>query len=368
MSESLLLPGIVCLAVLLLYVALPEGTERTAPASVVWGAGFLSAVGVFAPRPDLAYGAAGVGTMLLAIATFRLTVTGGVMLVLSSLATLLAGAAWRFDVTGPLIFWLSLAAIALRCGVLPLHAGVAALCQRAPGLQSRQFATLLVLVFVHLRHADHLPVARDVAAAVVTVGAACALLFAMTSLVRGTLGGLLLGSTLMHGGLVFAAIGAAGRGHQAAALFACLTMALAVGGLSYTTLALEARTGRLSLESAQGRGRAFPRLIAALSFLGAAGVGMPGTAGFIADDLLLHALWEESVAATVAVALASALLAIGTLRAIASVAFGTQRPSAAPDLLPGERRRVVAYILFLVAIGLFPNLLTSRAGTIFGAP
>ena len=45
-----------------------------------------------------------------------------------------------------------------------------------------------------------------------------------------------------------------------------------------------------------GRAGAFPRLAAAFALFGGAGVGLPGTAGFVADDLLLHTLWMDSPA------------------------------------------------------------------------
>jgi NADH-quinone oxidoreductase subunit M len=368
MTVALLwIPFLVWLATMLLYASVPRGIPhplRMAGTILVVGSTTLA---VFAPRADVAYLAAALSTAVLTGAAWSTTRVGATMLALSALGTVAAAVAFRLDPTGAWPFHISLVVLALRCGILPLHGGIVALSQRAPALQARQFATLLVMVFVHLRFADHVVEARELARLVVGVGAASSLFFGFTALARPTLSGFLQGSTLMHGGLLFAAVGAAGRGHHAAALFACVTMALAVGGLAYMILALEARAGTVGLASRHGRARTFPRLTAAFAFLGACGVGMPGTAGFIADDLLLHALWEESVTATVAVALASALLAIATLRAVASVAFGPPRPSVAPDLLPAERRTAVAYVVFLVVIGLLPNLLTASAQTLFGA-
>jgi NADH-quinone oxidoreductase subunit M len=367
-ADLLWLPGLVWVSVLLLYAGVPRGVvdplSRPGAMLVV----VASTVAVFAPQADLAYLATALGTSVLAFTAWPVTRVGSVTLWTGALLSAGAGLAFRVSGNAELPLYLSLGALALRCGVVPVHAGVTALSQRAPALQSRQFATLLVLVFVHLRFADHVDLARSIAPTLVGLGAASALLFGLTSLVRPSLTGLLQGSTLMHGGLLFAAVGAAGRGHHAAALFACLTMALAVGGLSQMVLALEARVGTVGLGQRHGWGRAFPRLTAAFAFLGACGVGMPGTAGFIADDLLLHALWEESVVATVAVALASALLAIATLRAVAAVVFGKQSSSVAPDLLPAERWSAVAHVVLLVVFGLLPNILTAKAPILFGGP
>lgn len=366
--DTLWLPSLVWVSVMLLSAGVPRGVvdPLSQPRNIL--VALAATVAVFSTRADVAYLATGVGTAILAWTAWPVTRVGSIGLWVCTALTTAAGIAFRMpgSETVPLI--LSLVALALRCGIVPVHASVSALSHRAPALQSRQFATLLVLVFVHLRFADHVDAARDYAPFLVRVGAGSALLFALTSLVRPNLGGLLQGSTLMHGGLLFAAVGAAGRGHHAAALFACLTMALAVGGLSQMVLALEARVGPVGLGERHGWGRAFPRLMAAFAFLGGCGVGMPGTAGFIADDLLLHALWEESVASTVAVALASALLAIATLRTVANVAFGPQRSSVAPDLLRPERWSIVAHVILLVMFGLLPNMLTARAPVLFGGP
>ncbi len=364
----LAIPAVVWLGAMLLLLATAEGEEHPLSVSARLALVALTSLSVFATRADLAYLTAGATSLVLAVAARVHAPAGAITLALSGIATLGAGVTFATRGAGPLTLALSLIALAMRCGVLPVHPGVAILTTRAPHLQARQFATLLALVFVHLRFADHVPAAADVATTMVALGAATAVFFGLTSLARRSLHDLLQTSTLMHGGLLFAAVGAAGRGHHAAALFACFTMAVAVGGLSYAVLALESRVGRVRLAGHAGHGRAFPRLAAALAFLGAAGVGMPGTAGFIADDLLLHALWEQSVPATIAVALASALLAIATLRAIAATLFGPQVSSVAPDLLPRERRIAVAFVALLILTGLVPDLLTTSAASLFEAP
>ena len=65
---------------------------------------------------------------------------------------------------------------------------------------------------------------------------------------------------------------------------------VALGGLGLMVDALEARAGTVRLAGPGGRVQAFPRLAVGFALFGAAGVAMPGTAGFIADDLLLHKL------------------------------------------------------------------------------
>jgi hypothetical protein len=142
----------------------------------------------------------------------------------------------------------------------------------------------------------------------VAIGAGSTLLFALIALVQRTLHGLLRASMLMHGGMLFAAVGAAGRGHHAAAMLVAITLGLALSGFGIMLASFEARVGPLTQLAPGGRARAFPRLAAAVAIFGGAAVGLPGTAGFVADDLLLHALWQESAASAVITIVASALL------------------------------------------------------------
>lgn len=305
-----------------------------------------------------AYAALTVSGLLTSASAWRASRTGAMYVggaaVLSAVAAVGAAQPGTAAVLLP-----SLLALALRTGIFPLHAGVAALSERASARQLEQLAALPVLVFVHLRFADHGALAHDLAPALVGIGGATTLLFALTALVQRDLRRLYVASTLMHGGMVFAAVGAAGRGHYAAALLVVVTMVLALAGFSAMLAAFEARLGEGPLPDFAGRARAFPRLAAALFFFGGAAVGLPGTAGFVADDLLLHALWEESVGTAVVVIVASALLAVATLATFARVFLGPPQRYLAPDLLPAERRAAVVLLLLLVTLGFVPALLVS---------
>ncbi|MBK6487969.1 MAG: hypothetical protein IPF98_14120 [Gemmatimonadetes bacterium] len=254
----------------------------------------------------------------------------------------------------------SLLAIALHCGLFPLHAGVAAMSEHRASRQLQQLAVLPIAAFVHMRFADNSPLAHDLAPALVVIGAASTLLFALVALsARRDMRRLYSASVLMHGGMLFAAVGAAARGHHAAAVLVAVTMVLALTGFSVMVTALESRVGYGDLTEFAGRARAFPRLAAALAFFGGAAVGLPGTAGFVADDLLLHALWEESAWSAATVVVASAVLAVATLATFARVFFGPPQRHLAPDLLPRERRVVVILMLLLLVLGFVPALLAS---------
>jgi NADH-quinone oxidoreductase subunit M len=250
-------------------------------------------------------------------------------------------------------------ATALRTGLFPLHGGIAALCDRWPRLQLQQLITVPVLVFAHIRFVDDTKLAFDSAIPLVVLGAVSMLAFALVSLAQRTLPGLYRASTFMHGGMLFAAVGAAARGHYAAALIVSMTMTLSLTGFSLMLSSFEQRVGPLAALGRGGRARAFPRLAAALLFFGGAAVGLPGTSGFIADDLLLHALWGESVASAVMMILASAMLAVATFATFSRALLGTPLRQLAPDLQTNERGAAGLLIALLVLLGTVPAFVVS---------
>jgi NADH-quinone oxidoreductase subunit M len=345
---------------LLLLVAAGLGTR---PATGGWPLALLAATlagAIFAPSGPLAYVAVAVTAGAHTVAAMRHSRTGAVTLAVSGALALGAAAAlWRHQL--PLAFALSTLAIALRTGVLPFHGGVASLCDRVPTLHTLQLCSAMALVFVHLRWVDHHPAAAAAGPALVRYGAAAAIAGALLAIVQRDLRGFYRATTSMHGGMLLAALGAASLGFFAAALLVAVAMAMAVGGLGLMIGALEERVGPVGFQGPGGRGGAFPRLATAFALFGGAGVAMPGTAGFVADDLLLHALWMESPTSTVVVILASALLAVATLTTVARVFLGRTVPSLAPDLYPFERLAAVTIFLLLVALGVAPGLLLEPA-------
>ncbi len=310
-----------------------------------------------AGRAPAAYGLVALGTVLHAWDARHAGRSAWATLAAAGLATAAAGAAIAGGGAAA-GFLLSTLAIALRAGCVPLHAGLATLSERAAHRYTEVLGSNVVAVFVHARFADDIAFAHAIAPAIVLLGAAMTLLPGLVALVQPDLRQFLRSAAVMHGGMVVAAIGASGRGHAAAAVMVVVTTALAVGGLALLVQALEARAGTVRLDGGPGgRVQAFPRLAAGFAIFGAAGVAMPGTAGFIADDLMLHALWSESVPATVMIILGAAALAIATLRAYAAAFLGPRRPTPAPDLLPRERAVTVLLLLLLLALGLVPGAL-----------
>ena len=322
----------------------------------------LLALALLATNGMVAFGAVAAIALVIGADALRVSRTASVTLALSAAAS--GGAAIALAAGQPHVaFIASVVAFALRIGIFPLQGGVAALTDRNLALQVQQLATLPVMVLVHLRFVSDQPLAAELTPFIVAVGAASTLGFALVALAQLTLRRLLRASMLMHGGMLFAAVGAAGNGHHAAAMFVAVTFGLALSGFAIMLAAFEARVGPLTQLGPGGRARAFPRLAAAIAIFGAAAVGLPGTAGFAADDLLLHALWQESAASTVVMIVASALLAVATLAGFSRAFLGRPVRQLAPDLLGRERLVAVGLVGWLIVLGLAPSVLASPIAT-----
>ena len=345
---------------LILLVAPAAASPRHARAWHLVGVALTVTLALFTTSATTAYVVTGIGLLLHAWRAVTVSRVGGASLAVAAVASIgVAMALGRGDLTSG--FVLSCVAIAVAAGVMPLHIGPASLCDRLPLLQAGNLSSLIGLVFVHLRYVDHHPVAIELAPFVVRYGATACLAGALLALVQTDLRGFYRATMSMHAGMLLAAVGTASRGNYAAALLVAIAMGLALGGLGIVIASLEERTGSVSFAGPGGRAGAFPRLAAAFAILGGAGVAVPGTAGFMADDLLLHTLWMVSPASTVVMILSSAFLAVATLGCIAAVFFGRATPSLAPDLHPRERMVVVVLVTLLFLLGVMPGLLLEPA-------
>ncbi|MGE3955471.1 MAG: proton-conducting transporter membrane subunit [Vicinamibacterales bacterium] len=339
--------------VLLLAPQFGSPVRRGAPLTLAALAGALVST-LLATDGRLAYGAAAAAAVLHAVTAWPATRTGAIWLVGSGLLAAGAGAGLAGDhVT--VAFLLSTLAIAVRVGVLPLHAGVASLCDRAPHVQTQQLASTVALVFVHLRFVDHHDEAIALAPLIVRFGAFACFTAALMSTVQNDLRGFFRTTTSMHGGMVLAALGAASLHNYAAALLVSVSASLALGGLGIMVASLEARVGPVVYGRPGGRAQALPRLSTAFALFAAAGVAVPGSVGFVADDLLLHALWRSSPTSTVVVILAASMLAVSTLICYSHVFLGRPAAVLAPDLLPRERVVAALLVVIILLLGFAPG-------------
>ena len=104
-----------------------------------------------------------------------------------------------------------------------------------------------------------------------------------------------------------------------------------------------------------------PRLATFFAICGLALVGLPGTLGFAAEDLLFHGSLESHPLLGLTLPIATALNGITIYRLFARLFLGraTVQTPAVPDALPGERWGLSAAVVFLVAGGILPSALVA---------
>lgn len=139
-------------------------------------------------------------------------------------------------------------------------------------------------------------------------------------------------------------------------------VAFATTGMISIYRSLEARTTAVRSQSGfQGLGAHAPRLAVFFAVCGLALVGLPGTLGFVAEDLLFHGALEAHPLLGVALPLATALNAITVLRLFVTLFMGKRaiHVPAIPDALPAERLAFTVVVLLLVFGGLAPAVLVA---------
>jgi NADH-quinone oxidoreductase subunit M len=110
-----------------------------------------------------------------------------------------------------------------------------------------------------------------------------------------------------------------------------------------------------------GLGAHAPRLACFFAVFGLALVGLPGTLGFVAEDLLFHGGLTAQPLIGVALPLATALNAITVFRLYSTLFLGRRAIHAIPiaDAVFRERVGLAVTVVLLVAGGLVPSVLVS---------
>ncbi|MBS1832720.1 MAG: hypothetical protein JST65_08405 [Acidobacteria bacterium] len=138
-----------------------------------------------------------------------------------------------------------------------------------------------------------------------------------------------------------------------------MVVPMATTGLLAVLRMLEVRNGgSLPLQGYLGLGGRFPRLATFFLISGVALVGLPGTAGFISEDLLMHGALQAHPWIGFAIPVATALNAITIYRLFTRLFLGARVDvlPTVPDARLRERLPLTAIVLGLVIFGVFPQL------------
>jgi NADH-quinone oxidoreductase subunit M len=255
-------------------------------------------------------------------------------------------------------------AVMLRKGIFPLHSWV------VNGLEQSPILPLGLLVNGHLgaylmvRFAiPLLPDAANLALPLISMLALFTAFYAaLVALAQKSPRRILGFLTISQASFLLAGLQNRNTEGITGALVHWFVVSVATTGLYCAYRALEARypavaspTGFLGLVSSA------PRLAVFFAICGLALVGLPGTLGFAAEDLLFHGALESHPWLGITLPLATAFNGI-TIYKLFSTLFLGRAASASPvvaDALPRERWALSTVVVFLVAGGLAPAVLVS---------
>jgi NADH-quinone oxidoreductase subunit M len=258
--------------------------------------------------------------------------------------------------------WPLVVGIALREAIVPLHSWLPVFFEKAPIGLAVAFAAPQIGVYAHLALlGDSLP------PFVATIGAA---LGAVTAVYAGALGVVqtrtrrALGYLLMsQSSLVAFALDAHEEAARIGALVAWMVMGISVAGFAMALGALEARRGTLLLNHPNGSFERVPRLAAAFLVMGLASVGLPGTLGYIAEDLLVQGSVAELPVYAFALIIATGLNGLTVVRNFFCLFTGSSRHEGERDLTRREGSVLTLVLGLLVFLGTNPARFVEALGS-----
>jgi NADH-quinone oxidoreductase subunit M len=247
------------------------------------------------------------------------------------------------------------AAILIRCGVFPVHVWLTDWFEHASFGRALLFVAPLTGVYAAVRLV--LPVAPDwVLQSIGLLSLGTAIYAACMATVQQEARRFFAFLFLSHASLVLVGL----ELHTSLTLTGSLrlwaSVVLSLGGLGLTLRALEARVGRLSLNRFHGLYDHSPALAVCFLLTGLASVGFPGTAGYVAAEVLVDGAVDASPWVGIGVVAAAALNGIAIVRAYFLLFTGTRHGAAVPmSITWRERVAVLTLATLLIGGGLIPQ-------------
>ena len=256
--------------------------------------------------------------------------------------------------------WLVALAVMIRKGIFPFHSWYPALFSGATMSTALAATVPQVASYTAVRlligHVDHpegvaaeLIVLSQMALITATYGAALAIVQRDLRSLIGTL-------AMSQSALVLGGLAGTLPMELNGAFCVWISSGLALTGIGLVSWALESRAGPIRLDTPQGRFWDAPALAAFFLLFGLAGIGLPGTLSFVADDLIVSGSLDEQLHAGLLVILATVLSGIAMMRGWFHV-FGGPGDSEGTRhaILLRERVALTALLAALFLLGLWPD-------------
>lgn len=288
------------------------------------------------------------------------------LIALSQSGALAAG--WRGTLLGGLVL---LAALA-RIGCFPLHMWIPVLAERGPGpLGLASFATPIGIFVVARVLLPVFPgLCEQVMPVLLPLGLVTAIYGAVVALGQNDLRRMLGYFWISQQGFLLSGLSALNPEGVSGALLHAIGTVVVRTGLLVVAAAVLARTGTTDVRLLGGLVRRAPVMSTAFLLLSAAAIGLPGSMGFVSEDLIAQGLLRSHGLAAGALLVATALNGILLIRAFQRVFLAGSSPHADPshgftDLVPRERWVVFSLLALLLVGGIAVSpLLAVRGGVV----
>lgn len=251
--------------------------------------------------------------------------------------------------------------LAIREACFPFHSWILSFVEKTPMGVVVAFLAPQPGVYLHLRSLGaHLPPTLHREAAL--LGMVTAIFAAMLATGQKRLKRTLAYLIMSQSGLVAFGLETSSKVGHLGALSAWLLVGLGIAGFAMTVEALEARRAvEIELGEAGGDFEATPILATSFLLSGLSMVGLPGTLGFISEDLLVQGSVAEFPILGLALIGVTAVNAVTVMRCLLTVFVG-RKQVVKIDLQPRERWAASLTLAALFLLGLFPQVLVSWFG------
>ena len=279
----------------------------------------------------------------------------------------LSGATPAFDDLWTLAFLLL--AVLLRKGVFPFHSWVASSAESGNLLKTSFFTNSHLGVFLVARLAIPLlpRASAELLRPLTDLTLLTALVASLLAVVERNPRRLVALIAVSQSSFILTGFGSGTAEGIAGAMVYWVVVGIATTGVFLVLRLLEVRvTAPLNLNTYYGFAARAPRMACFFVVSALALVGLPGTLGFCAEDLLLHGTMDTHPVIGLLLPVATALNAVSFLRLFNRLFLGKQSTKVASiaDVLPRERFALVAGVLAIVLLGLVPGPLVKAIARI----
>lgn len=261
-----------------------------------------------------------------------------------------------------IIFFLLLIGFAFKAPIFPLHTWLPAIAMEGPASIAAIMTGLKLGAYGLIRFT--VPLAPDAAQnfhwLLAGLGIMGVLYGAVLAISQTNLRKMLAFSSVSHVGLVILGIASFSTQGLQGALFQLFNFTIVAGGIFILIGFLHHRTGSTEVLSLGGVAKSMPLLASFFFIFGLAGLGVPGTNGFIAENLILISVLETHTGAGIA-ALVGIVLAAAYFLTIYQRAFlgpvKNDVVATAMDLRTRELLLIIAFCALIIVFGIFPDII-----------